>query len=120
MESLDIKVRSKDYLHCDTRTAFIELIANTTTGKVGWSLDKSKRTDWILFLYLDTKRFVLYNARQLRAAVIKYLPELKQRGKESETTTKSYNGTYKSTCIIVSHQDLALCIRKNSHGIISA
>ncbi len=117
-ESLDVKFRAVDWLYKDKqhRTAFIELVANTATGKLGWSIDLMKQTDWVMFYYADTGRFVFYNARELRAAVIAYLPYLQSVGKAETTTTKSYNGSYGSSGLIVSHSDLMKCITANSHS----
>lgn len=116
MEGLDVKIRAQDYLHKDPRTAFIELVANTTTGKPGWTIDPSKQTDWVLFYYADTGRHVLYNARQLRSAVNAHLPYLQSVGKVATTTTGSYNGSYDSSGLIVAHSDLMKCITANSHS----
>jgi|GEM_PF-1842846 len=116
MEGLDVKIRAQDYLHKDPRTAFIELIANTRTGKLGWTVDPLKRTDWILFYYIDTDRHVLYAARQLRNAVIIYREYLIGVGRPQTTATKSRGGSYDSFGLIVAHRDLMRCIVANSHS----
>lgn len=116
MEGLDVKIRSKDYLHKDPRTAFIELVANTRTGKLGWTVDPTKRTEKVLFYYADTDRHVLYDARQLRNAVNVYREYLSQVGIPETTTTKSYNGSYDSSGLIVAHCDLMRCIVNNSRS----
>lgn len=116
MEALDVKIRSRDYFSTDNRTACLELIANTNSGKLGWPIDPTKRTDWILFYYADTGRYVLYHARELRAAVLAYLPHLKSVGKPFTTRTKSGSGSYDSTGIIVSHSDLKKCVSLNSRS----
>lgn len=116
MEGLDVKIRSKDYLHKDPRTAFIELVANTRTDKPGWTVDPAKRTDKVLFYYADTERHVLYNARQLRNVVNKYRAYLSQVGLPETTTTKSSGGNYDSSGLIVAHSDLMRCIVDDSHS----
>lgn len=121
METLDIKVRSEDYSvatskrAADNRTACIEIIANIGTNKIGWSLDKTKQTDWIMFYYIDTGRSHFYPARLLRSAVIKYLPELRKQGKAAIQTTGSGNGSYKSESLFLSHRELWVAIYNSSN-----
>jgi len=116
METLDIKVRKEDYsLRGDDRTACIELVANTTTNKKGWVLDTTKQTDWIMFYYIETGRSVMYNARLLRAAVIRYLPDLRKHGKHTVQKTQSGSGHYLSESLIVSHRELGAAIYRNSN-----
>ncbi len=112
-ERLDAKIRRRDFsLTGDDRNACIELLANTTTGKIGWSLDSTKLADWILFVYLDSGRSYAYNARQLRAAVRRYLPDLKARGEPSLQRT----GGYASQSLFVSHENLSRAIERCSQS----
>ena len=116
MESLDIKVRKDDYsLRGDDRTACIELVANTTTRKKGWTLDPNKHTDWIMFYYIETGKSFLYNARLLRAAVTRYLPDLRKHGKPTVQKTQSGSGHYESDSLMVSHRELGAAIYKNTN-----
>lgn len=118
MEALDAKVRRLDYSKpapgriCDDRTACLELVANVGIGKTGWTLDPAKRTDWILFFYIESGRPFFYHARQLRAAVVAYLPELKKTGQASTQRT----GRYESTSLFVRHRDLSAAIFHHGHG----
>lgn len=115
METLDIKVRKIDYsLRGDNRTACLEIIANTTSNKKGWTIDGAKHTDWVMFYYIDTGRSYLYNARLLRGAVIRYLPDLRKDGKAAMQTTKSGHGTYNSESLFVAHRELARVMYLNS------
>ncbi len=111
METLDAKIRKLDYsLRGDDRIACLELVANTTTGKIGWTLDPAKRTEWVMFFYCETGRSVFYNARELRAAILAYLPHLKVIGKASTQRT----GNYESTSLFVSHRELWAAIYRNA------
>lgn len=117
--TLDVKVRKDDYslpshgTRQDSRTACLELVSNTTTNKAGWSLDPAKITDYVLFYYKESGAAIFYDARQLRAAVIHYLPELKQRGKPSVQST----GRYQSTSLFVSHRELGAAIYRHSQHV---
>lgn len=113
MEGLDAKIRRPDFsLHGDDRIACLELLANTTTRKTGWTIDPAKRSDWIMFHYIESGRSIFYNARELRAAVIRFLPDLKLTGKPSTQRT----GGYESTSLFVSHRDLWAAIYRHAHG----
>jgi hypothetical protein len=109
--SLDAKIRTKDYTTTtESRIACIEIVANTTTGKIGWSIDPSKITDLVMFYYIDTKKAYFYTARELRNAIIANWDRLKAHGKPDTTTTKSGDGFYKSEVLFVSHAELWRCM----------
>ncbi len=109
-ETLDVKVREEDYtLRGDDRTACLELIANTNSGKPGWTVDPSKRTNWVMFFYVETKKAFTYHARELRSAVIAGLEGLKEKGKAGHTRT----GGYLSEYLFVSHRELGAAIYRN-------
>lgn len=121
METLDAKVRREDYaLRGDNRTACLELVANTRSQKPGWTVDPSKLTDWIMFYYIESGRSVVYSARQLRAAVIAHLPELRKSGQPSTQSTKSGSGSYQSESLFVSHRELGAVIYRNSQKRLAA
>jgi putative DNA primase/helicase len=61
-----------------------------------------------------TGRSYLYNARLLRGAVIRYLPDLRKDGKAAMQTTKSGHGTYNSESLFVAHRELARVMYLNS------
>lgn len=113
IEALDAKVRKLDYsLRGDDRIACLELVANIGTGKDGWTIDKTKRTDWVLFYYIESEKRVFYHARELRAAVVAYLPQLREIGKPAIQQT----GHYKSSSLFVRHRDLGAAIYHHAHG----
>lgn len=117
-EALDVKVRTKDWaLHGDDRTACLELLSNVGTNKPGWTIDPDKLTDWVMFYYVESGSYVVYNARQLRAAVVRYLPDLERLGKPAVQSTGGYSGGYKSTSLFVSHRELGAAIYRNSQHI---
>lgn len=118
VEALDAKIRKLDYSVeapgrvCDDRTACLELLANVGTGKAGWTVDPTKRTDWVLFYYIESGKRVFYHARELRAAVVAYLPQLRKIGKPSIQQT----GRYESTSLFVRHRDLGAAIYHHGQG----
>lgn len=107
METLDVKVRTKDFARRgDDCNVALETVANTTTNKPGWTLDGDKLTDWVLFLWLDTERDDLMHFRQLRAAVTANLGTLLAARKASIQTTKTTRGSYDAKSVFVSSKDM--------------
>lgn len=50
------------------RTVPVELWSDVAKGKPGWSVDDKKQTDYILILYADSLRGMLFEYRTYRAA----------------------------------------------------
>jgi hypothetical protein len=109
--SLDAKIRTKDYTTTtESRIACIEIVANTTTGKAGWSIDPNKISDIVMFYYIDTKKAYFYPARELRNAIIANLDRLKAHGKPDIQRTRTSSGFYTSESLFVSHVELWRCM----------
>lgn len=107
MQTLDAKIRKLDYsIRGDDRTACIELVSNNRGGKLGWSIDPTKRTDIVLFYYIETGAAYFYPARELRAAIIANMNKLKATGKPDTQKTNSYGSSYASESLFVSHAEL--------------
>jgi hypothetical protein len=107
METLDVKVRTKDFAtRGDDCNVALETVANTTTKKPGWTLDADKLTDWVLFLWLDTERDDLVHFRQLRAALTANLETWLAARRASIQTTKTARGSYDAESLFVSSKDM--------------
>jgi len=57
--SVDCKVRSEDWKRRGCDDLAIETWSVMETGKVGWSRDPNKRTDYVLWYWVDTGRWCL-------------------------------------------------------------
>ena len=98
IEHLDVKLRTEDYFP-EPNTAL-----ETTTGKkAGWTIDTSKISDWILFLWLPTKKSSLIHARQLRVVFKKHQDEWE---KSCQQSTQKGDDGYSSTCLFITDRDL--------------
>src|SRR5690348_13330068 len=53
--SVDVKVRKKDFGKDDLALEVWSVIGK----KIGWTRDRNKRTDYILWLWMDTRRYSL-------------------------------------------------------------
>lgn len=111
IEYLDLKVRRKDYAtESDPRNCILEILSNVQTGRPGWTVDNSKLTDWIFYLYMDTLKLYFYNARQLRRTVKRHLPLIEKKGWVKVNRTGSYYGRI----VITDHALLAELIERDS------
>jgi hypothetical protein len=107
MEKLDVKIRAKDYATPEEpENICLEIVANTTTNKPGWTKDMTKLTDWVLFLWLDTGRSDLVHARQLRSAANGNMPSWQATKRTSAQVTETRTGSYASTSLFVSSHDI--------------
>ena len=59
VESLDIKVRKRDYSSNPLKDDLALEVWSVLNKKVGWTRDTSKRTNWIMWKWADTRRFLL-------------------------------------------------------------
>jgi hypothetical protein len=60
VESLDMKVRRKDYsVYGPSKDDVALELWSKLNEKVGWTRDTSKRTNWIMWKWRDTKRYLL-------------------------------------------------------------
>ncbi len=100
-EHLDVKVRSRDY-YSETDKCNIA-IEPSTGNKIGWALDANKITDWVLFVFPDTKLGSLHHARTLRTIVRKHWNDWQCTHKQSTQVTA---GGYKSPCFYISDHEL--------------
>lgn len=111
IEYLDLKVRRIDYWkESDKRNCTLEILSNVQTGRAGWTVDNSKLTNWIFYLYMDTLKFYFYDARQLRRTVKQHLPLLMKHGLVKPNRTGGYYGRI----VIVDHAVLAELINRSS------
>lgn len=84
---VDLKVRDQEY-----DDLLIETISNTSTRQVGWTIDPTKRTDFVLYLWPESEQLISYP--QLRAAATENAERWTVIGKGGESTTDG--GTYRT------------------------
>lgn len=101
--SVDTKIRNEDPV--DTRG--IDDLALETWSvvgkKIGWTLDEEKRTDFILWWFTPTKRWVLVPFLQLQA-VFKRRESMwrrKYQVSEQRTVANGNRGEWRSECVFV-------------------
>lgn len=63
--SIDCKIREKDFGKDDIA---LEIWGDIKEGRIGWTLDVSKRTDYVLIYWADTRKFLFLPFCQLLKA----------------------------------------------------
>lgn len=107
METLDVKIREKDWaLRGDKDNICLELASDEGRGKPGWSLDETKLTDWVLFYWEESGHAEIYPARMVRGALQAKRKEWESTKKTAGQVTRTDMREYMSRSIFVSGRDI--------------
>lgn len=100
--SIDYKVREQDWAATHPREddLALETWSVVEGGKVGWTRDEDKRTDYVLWLWKDTGRWCLVPFPMLCAVFSEKWEEWKAQYKTRPQETPEYGG-YHSECTFV-------------------
>jgi hypothetical protein len=106
--SIDIKAREKDWRKKHPKEDDLALESWSVKGKrVGWTRDTSKRTDYILWIWLDTGRNTLVPFPMLCSVFMDKWEEWSTKHKVSSQRTQNANGSqWESQCIFVPRRDV--------------
>jgi len=107
---VDMKMRRDDFKARGMDDIALEVWSNAERRKPGWALDDSKLTDYYLFVWIDTGRLVIFDARALRAVTRNHLQRWQASSKSAEQRTPTASGSYSSSVVFVSSDELALLI----------
>lgn len=107
---VDMKMRRDDYKARGMDDIALEVWSNTEQRKPGWALDDSKLTDYYLFVWVTTGRVVMFDARALRAITKVHLSRWQTGNKCAEQRTPTMSGSYSSSVVFVSSDELALLV----------
>lgn len=94
--SIDVKVRSTDWAQRGKDDLALETWS-VIDAKVGWTRDHDKRTDYVLWYWADTGRFVLVSFPALCRVFCKYWREWSDKYK----TARQNSGGWESECVFV-------------------
>ncbi len=97
--SVDVKVREKDWKPRGCDDLALETWSVLERGRVGWTLDTHKRTDYVLWLWKDTGRWCLIPFPMLCAVFQDNRDEWCGQYKVSRQYTP--DGGYHSECVFV-------------------
>jgi len=102
--SVDAKVRYEDWWASHPKEDDLALETwSVVDKKIGWTRDTNKQTDYVLWLWKDTKRFCLLPFPCLCAVFIANWEKWRNDCgfKVKEQFTHSYNGGWRSECVFV-------------------
>lgn len=115
--SIDLKARRKDW-HA-THPVEDDLALETWSsinGKVGWTRDQSKRTDYVLFYWADTRRYCLIAFHPLCRMFQRHWEEWR----ETFRVEQQPNNGYVSECVFVPREVVFDAIKRWSCNSLSS
>lgn len=120
--SVDVKIRTTDWAARPEPQRADDLALETWSvveaGKVGWTRDVSKRTDFVLWLWADTGRWCLMPFPLLCKAFSDHWEQWSDRYGTRRQYTPGYRG-YHSECVFVPRDDVWKELYRSSHGVLS-
>lgn len=117
--SVDTKVREQDWAatHPDEDDLALESWSVVESNVPGWTRDKGKRTDYVLWLWIDTGRWCLVPFPMLCAVFAEHMDEWRSTYKTRRQCTVRRNGSsYHSECVFVPRAVLWLSIYRRYAG----
>jgi len=118
--SIDLKVREQDYAKKPRPHGGDDLALETWSvipkqgnpGKIGWTRDITKRTDYVVWYWIDTQRFFIVSFPILCRIFRKHWNQWREQYK----TAPQNSGAWKSECTFVPRSLLEEKIRTWGHG----
>jgi hypothetical protein len=120
--SIDVKVRAKDYSvnHPEKDDVALEIWSVINT-KIGWTRDTEKQTDYILWIWLDSGRWMLVPFPMLCNVFSEHWEQWSKLYQVAIQTTKNRNGfQWKSQCVFVPRKIVWVAIYDTFSGVPSA
>jgi len=115
---LDLKLRQADFARRGADDLALEIwsvIPNGTTGKVGWTRDETKNSDFILWYWKDTGRFFLVSFPALCSVFSRFWQTWEQRYKTAIQQSKSWQ----SKCVYVPREIVVKALSNWQHSKFS-
>jgi hypothetical protein len=121
--SVDCKVRETDWSarkHNPADDLALETWSVVERQKIGWTLDETKRTDYVLWLWRDTGRWALVPFRLL-LGVFKDL-HLQWGNQFQRSRQKTFYGStqYHSECVFVPRREIWAAIYRKYSGMVAS
>lgn len=120
--SVDVKVRGKDPVESYGRDDLALETWSVIGSKIGWTLDETKRTDYVLWWFTPTRRWVLVPFVQLQAAFRKRQDEWMElyRVEKQQTVGAGRSSGWQSECVFVPRREIWAAIYTDFGGQIIA
>ena len=116
--SIDCKVRDVDWraTHPAEDDLALESWSVTEAKKVGWTRDPAKRTDYILWLWLDTGRWCLVPFPMLCTVFVEHWERWRSQYKTRVQESNRGNSVWHSECIFVPRREVWAAIYRRFSG----
>jgi hypothetical protein len=115
--SVDAKVRQIDYSRRGQDDLALEVWSVKEQGITGWTLRQDKRTDYILWYWIDTGRWCLVPFGMLSKVFQERLDDWSNEYKHAEQHTPWGDGSYTSECLFVPRKAVWAAIYRRFSGI---
>ena len=114
---IDCKVREEDWALKGFDDIALETFSVVEKNIKGWTLNQEKRTDYILWFWKETGRWMLIPFPMLLAAFSKRVTAWSKVYKKAKQKTYRSNGNhYHSECVFVPRRDLWAAIYEDFSG----
>ena len=110
--SVDCKIREQDYAQQGKDDLALEIWSVCEKNKVGWTLNESKRTDFILWYWIPTKRWCLISFPILCFVFKKNFAAWSASYQHAKQKTPEWGG-YHSECLFVPRREVWAAIYKH-------
>lgn len=116
--AIDVKVRKEDWAatHPNEDDLALETWSVVENRKIGWTRDTFKRCDYVLWLWVDTKRYCLIPFPMLCKVFATNWREWSQRFKVKQQKTRGLGPDYHSECVFVPRHLIWAEIYRNFGG----
>lgn len=114
--SVDAKVREEDYAPRGKDDLAIETWSNVERGVIGWTRNETKRTDYVLWLWIDTKRWCLVPFAMLCRVTKELWSVWLSQHQTARQYTPTTHGGYHSECVFVPRRTVWAEIYKRFSG----
>lgn len=112
---VEVKQRDEDYLKRRRKDdVALETFSVVERGKVGWTLDPAKESDWYVSFWLETGSKLALPFKALRKAMQVNLPKWRLDYPPVQQFTPEFRG-YHSECMFVDRQVLLNAIEQHLH-----
>lgn len=120
--AVDCKVRKEDWAatHPNEDDLALETYSVVEDGKQGWTRDEHKRCDYILWLWLDTRRFCLIPFPMLCRVFKENWQQWRDQYRTEQQFTPSSRGGYHSECVFVPRRVIWAAMYRRFGGSIVA
>lgn len=115
--AVDVKNRETDFKKKGNDDLALEIWSDKKARTVGWTCDKNKKTDYILWFWQDTRRWALVPFVLLCAVFNAHLDKWSRLYKHGHQTSHKNGHSWQSECVFVPRHEVWAAIYRRFGGI---